>query len=89
MRYRLTLCAAAIAVAAVLSSSRSALTPVRRRLPIQTRRRRRGRPPAAKPDTIAHVNSCSAYGAGYVNIPGTDTCVKVGGSVTVGGSVGR
>jgi Porin subfamily len=46
-------------------------------------------PPAAKPDTSAHVKSCSAYGAGYVNIPGTDTCVKVGGSVTVGGSVWR
>jgi hypothetical protein len=44
-------------------------------------------PPAAKPDTNSRVKSCSAYGAGYVNIPGTDACVKVGGSVTVGGSV--
>jgi hypothetical protein len=34
------------------------------------------------------VKSCSAYGAGYVNISGTDACVKVGGSMTVGGSVG-
>jgi hypothetical protein len=46
-------------------------------------------PPAAKPDTSAHVKSCSAYGAGFVNIPGTDACVKVGGSVTVGGSVNQ
>jgi Porin subfamily len=48
------------------------------------------RPPlAAKPDTSSRVKSCSAYGAGYVNIPGTDACVKVGGSVTVGGSVNQ
>jgi hypothetical protein len=46
-------------------------------------------PPAAKPDTSARVKSCSAYGAGYANIPGTDACVKVGGSVTVGGSVNQ
>jgi hypothetical protein len=48
------------------------------------------RPPlAAKPDASSRVKSCSAYGAGYVNIPGTDACVKVGGSVTVGGSVNQ
>jgi hypothetical protein len=34
------------------------------------------------------VNPCAAYGAGYVRIEGTTTCVKVGGSVSVeaGGS---
>jgi hypothetical protein len=48
------------------------------------------RPPlTAKPDTSSRVKSCGAYGAGYVNIPGTDACVKVGGSVTVGGSVNQ
>jgi hypothetical protein len=46
-------------------------------------------PPAAKPETSVHVKSCSAYGAGFVNIPGTDACVKIGGSVTVGGSVNQ
>jgi len=88
MRYRLTLCAAAIAVAAALSvvigSDADAQTLINPNPPAPSRP-----PPPAKPDTSAHVKSCSAYGAGYVNIPGTDTCVKVGGSVTVGGSVGR
>jgi hypothetical protein len=46
-------------------------------------------PPAAKPETGAHVKSCSAYGAGFVNIPGSDACVKVGGSVTVGGAANQ
>jgi porin-like protein len=29
-------------------------------------------------------NSCAAYGAGFVKIAGTNTCVKVGGSISVG-----
>jgi len=31
--------------------------------------------------------SCAAYGAGFVKVAGTDTCVKVGGSVSIGASV--
>ncbi len=31
--------------------------------------------------------SCAAYGAGFVKVAGTDTCVKIGGSVSVGTSV--
>jgi hypothetical protein len=34
-----------------------------------------------------HVKTCDAYGAGFRNIPGTDACLKIGGSVTV--DVGR
>lgn len=30
-----------------------------------------------------HVKTCDAYGAGFRNIPGTDACIKIGGSVTV------
>ena len=29
-------------------------------------------------------NSCAAYGAGFVKIEGSDTCVKVGGAVSIG-----
>jgi hypothetical protein len=29
-------------------------------------------------------NSCAAYGAGFVKIDGTGTCVKIGGSISVG-----
>jgi hypothetical protein len=33
-------------------------------------------------------NSCAAYGAGFVKIAGTDTCVQVGGSISVGAGGG-
>jgi hypothetical protein len=50
-------------------------------------------PPAVQSDAkakpAARAKSCGAYGAGFVNVPGTDTCVKVGGWVEVGGSAGR
>jgi hypothetical protein len=31
----------------------------------------------------AQVKNCSAYGAGFMAMPGTDMCIKIGGSVTV------
>ena len=30
------------------------------------------------------ANSCAAYGAGFVKLEGTDTCVKIGGAVSIG-----
>lgn len=35
----------------------------------------------AKPMRAGHANPCSAYGEGFVKVPGGDTCVKVGGYV--------
>ena len=32
-------------------------------------------------------SSCAAYGAGFVKIDGTGTCVKIGGSVSVGAGI--
>jgi hypothetical protein len=29
-------------------------------------------------------NPCAAYGAGFVRVEGTDTCVKIGGAVSIG-----
>jgi len=29
-------------------------------------------------------NSCAAFGAGFVKVAGTDTCVKVGGALSIG-----
>jgi hypothetical protein len=29
------------------------------------------------------VNSCAAYGAGFVKVEGTDTCVKIGGGISI------
>ncbi len=36
-------------------------------------------PVKAKP--VQYVKICSLYGAGYYYIPGTDTCIKIGGYV--------
>lgn len=35
------------------------------------------------------ANPCSAYGAGFIKVESTGTCVKVGGSIDVGTSVRR
>ncbi|MDH2381323.1 hypothetical protein [Bradyrhizobium sp. CER78] len=32
-------------------------------------------------------NSCASYGPGFVKVEGTDTCVKLGGAVSVGAGV--
>ena len=38
-------------------------------------------PVKAKP--VEYVKVCSLYGAGFFYIPGTDTCIKLGGAVRV------
>ena len=38
-------------------------------------------PVKAKP--VEYVRICSLYGAGFYYIPGTDTCIKIGGYVSV------
>ena len=37
--------------------------------------------PATKAAPVSYVKVCDAYGAGFFYIPGTDTCIKVGGRV--------
>jgi hypothetical protein len=37
--------------------------------------------PSKKAAPATYVKICDAYGAGFYTIPGTDTCVKVGGYV--------
>src|ERR1700729_3246965 len=34
-----------------------------------------------KAKAIEYVKVCSLYGAGFWYIPGTDTCIKIGGSI--------
>ena len=36
-------------------------------------------PVKAKP--VQYVKICSLYGAGFYYMPGTDTCIKIGGAV--------
>lgn len=37
--------------------------------------------PSRKAAPVSYVKVCDAYGAGFFYIPGTDTCVKIGGRV--------
>jgi hypothetical protein len=46
-------------------------------------------PGSAKQQSGLRTKSCSAFGAGFVQLPGTDTCVKVGGFVTTESTVNR
>jgi Porin subfamily len=45
-------------------------------------------PPATakSPSTDERMKACSTYGAGFVQIPGSDACVKIGGFVGVEGT---
>src|SRR6516165_7389766 len=43
----------------------------------------------AKSELARRTKSCSAFGAGFVQIPGTDTCVKIGGYISTEGTVNR
>jgi hypothetical protein len=40
---------------------------------------------AAEPEPLEYVRICDAYGKGYFYIPGTETCLKVGGKVRTEG----
>jgi len=37
--------------------------------------------PSKKAAPVSYVKVCDAYGAGFYTIPGTDTCIKIGGRV--------
>jgi hypothetical protein len=51
--------------------------------------------PAASPSVAAksqaqdHLKPCPAYGAGFVQLSGTHTCIKIGGSVTTDAGMGQ
>jgi hypothetical protein len=45
--------------------------------------------PHAKSLPTARMKSCGLYGAGFVNVPGTDACIKIGGYMTVEGGTKR
>jgi len=47
-------------------------------------------PPKSTKLSPVSRNPCEQYGVGFARIPGSDTCVKVGGSLSVeGGASGR
>jgi hypothetical protein len=47
-------------------------------------------PDRLPPPKSAAASGCAAFGPGFVKVEGTDTCVKVGGSIMIGvGGVAR
>lgn len=47
------------------------------------------RPAAKAHEATRSKKSCKQFGAGFVAVAGIDTCVKIGGWVTVEGGSGR
>lgn len=39
------------------------------------------------PKTTSRSNPCASFGPGFVRVEGSDTCVKLGGAVSVGAGV--
>ncbi|WP_431323713.1 porin [Rhizobium sp. YTU87027] len=44
---------------------------------------------AAEPEPVEYVRVCDAYGTGYFYIPGTETCLKIGGYLRIEERFGR
>jgi len=44
---------------------------------------------AAEPEPMEYVRVCDAFGTGYFYIPGTETCLKIGGYVRFQTNIGR
>ncbi|MBB4102612.1 porin [Allorhizobium borbori] len=44
---------------------------------------------AAEPEAVEYVRVCDAFGTGFFYIPGTETCLKIGGYVRVQLDVGK
>jgi Porin subfamily len=77
-----------IAAAALLLIAASGASVVAQALTGPGQRTPSPQPGAAKSAPAAKLKSCGAFGAGFVNIPGTDACVKIGGSVDAAVSAG-
>lgn len=79
MNPRIVLVAAAVLAIVVAPGAAQTLTQPNPTAPTKTP------PPAVttKSRQAGHVKTCNAYGAGFMNMPGTDACIKIGGGVTV------
>jgi Porin subfamily len=83
--HRIAVVVGAVAVTAVLSSSGAVAQTLTDPNP------KPSAPPAAttKSRPAAHVKNCAIYGPGFMAMPGSDTCIKIGGGVTVEGTSRR
>jgi len=86
-RQRCTTIRAVIAVLAITLSEAVASGAIAQTL-IEPNSKPKSQPPGSlKPQPSLRTKACSAFGAGFVQLPGTDTCVKIGGYVTIDGGV--
>jgi Porin subfamily len=78
----------AIIVVLAMTLSEAVTSGPRAQTLIEPNSRPKSQPPgSAKPQPALRTKTCSAFGAGFVQLPGTDTCVKIGGFVTIDGGV--
>jgi hypothetical protein len=70
---------AAMIVAAMVASDVVAQTPPSSTAAPKTLPRSFATPNVAKTAPMKQTKSCSSYGEGFINVPGTDTCIKAGG----------
>jgi Porin subfamily len=80
------LCASAVLFAANAVATRAVAQTL-----VQPSKQTRSLPPRdiAKSGPTRQAKSCSSYGAGFVPVPGTDGCVKIGAFVEGEASAGR
>jgi hypothetical protein len=70
-----------VIIVAVLSASAASAQQSRDGKPNRPAKSLPLRPPKA-------ANACAEYGAGFVRIEGSSTCIQIGGSVGIGAGVG-
>ena len=71
-----------VIIVAVLSASVASAQQSRDSKPNKPAKSLPLRPPKAA------ANACAEYGAGFVRIEGSSTCIKIGGSVGIGAGMG-
>lgn len=72
----------ALATLSISTAAADSLTPHK-----HSRDTTKGRPLAA--ERLGRSHACAEYGPGFVAVDGTDTCVKVSGSIGAGVKSGR
>jgi hypothetical protein len=43
--------------------------------------------PVSKPPRAPASHPCAQFGPGFARVDGTDTCIKIGGSIGIGGGI--
>jgi hypothetical protein len=74
-------------IAFSLSSGASAQTLLEPNPKVEPKPQVSQQPGSVKPQSGLRSKSCSAFGVGFVQLPGTDTCVKIGGFIATEGAV--